>query len=55
MASAINRIAVDGEELEMANYVKYLGIMIDYKLITSKRTWTMFVKKKQKKLESCQD
>lgn len=32
MAAAVNRITVDGEELEVVNSIKYLGVMIDHKL-----------------------
>lgn len=32
MAAPINKISVDGEELEIVNQIKYLGIMIDDKL-----------------------
>lgn len=32
MASPVNRIMVDGEDLEMVNHIKYLGVMIDHKI-----------------------
>ena len=32
LAAPVNRIAIDGEELEVVNHMKYLGVMIDYKL-----------------------